>query len=178
MRMWFAECTEIPRIFEVSSHTIYIVKRIITQCEIIKRISGSRIKTKKNDQWFINALRSRIVKDPTKSMRRRALEQQGHHECRTILWQFIIWLKSTRHLLKTAMKLQMSAKRRKISTRLNKKILHFDDTFRPIYHHCRCYSEPPNERIIIVSKADVRRTFLSNYDSFVFGLRCNEKIQC
>ena len=64
---------EILRIVGVSIKTVYNVKKKLTSCKTITRKSGSRGSNKKFTKAYIEALKSKILKDPTKSMRKMAI---------------------------------------------------------------------------------------------------------
>lgn len=64
----------ISRIVGVSLKTVYNVKKRMNRCKTIKRKSGSGGSNKKRTKRFIKVLRSQILKDPTKSMRKMAVK--------------------------------------------------------------------------------------------------------
>ena len=61
---------EISRIVGESEKTVYNVKKKLTMRETIKRKTGSAGNNKKCTKTFIRTLKSKIKKDPTKSMRK------------------------------------------------------------------------------------------------------------
>ena len=64
---------EISRIVGMSIKTVYNVKNRMTMTKTITRKSGSGGSNKKRTKAFIKALKSKILKDPNKSMRKMAI---------------------------------------------------------------------------------------------------------
>ena len=65
---------QISRIEGVSEKTVYNVKKKMIMSKTITRKTESRGSNKKRTKTFVNTLKSKIQKDPTKSMRKMAHE--------------------------------------------------------------------------------------------------------
>ncbi len=69
----------IPNIVGVSLSTVYNVKKTIDMGNSIQRKSGSGVVNNKQNQDFVDALKTKIAKDSTASIRKIAAELKVDH---------------------------------------------------------------------------------------------------
>ena len=115
---------QISRIVGVSKKTVYNVKKKIIMSKTITRKTGSGGSDKKRTKTIIKTLKSKIQKDPTKSMQKMARELKVDSKTIRNSVKYDLKLKSytrtPKHLLTTAVKEKILERCKKISTWLKK----------------------------------------------------------
>ena len=115
---------QISRIVGVSEKTVYNVKKKMIMSKTIARKTGSGGSNKKRTKTFIKTLKSKIQKDPTKSMRKMARELKVDSKTVRNSVKYDLKLKSytrtPKQLLTTAMKEKRLERCEKITAWLNK----------------------------------------------------------
>ena len=115
---------QISRIVGVSEKTVYNVKKKMIMSKTITRKTGSGGSNKKCSKTFIKTLKSKIQKDPTKSMQKVERELKVDSKTFKNSVKYDLKLKSytrtPKHLLTTAMKEKSLERCKKITTWLKK----------------------------------------------------------
>ncbi|XP_014784635.1 uncharacterized protein LOC106879525 [Octopus bimaculoides] len=164
---------EISRIVGMSIKTVYNVKNRMAMSKTITRKSGSGGINKKRTKAFIKALKSKILKDPAKSMRKMAIELEVDNKTIRNAVKYDLRLKSNtrtrKHLLTTTMKEKRLERCKKISTWFKKKssivTLFSDEKIFTV----DAVLNRRNDRFIAKSTAEVRGTFKTKHPAQVMA---------
>lgn len=164
---------KISTIAGVSLKTVYNIKKRMALSKTIKRKSGSGGSNKKRTKGFIKALRSEILKDPTKSMRKMAAKFEVDNKTIRNAVKYDLRLKSytrtPKHLLTTAMKERRLERCKKVLSYLKKK-----SSLVTIFSDEKIFTVDAvlnrrNDRFIAESKANVKGTFRTKHPAQVMA---------
>ena len=166
---------QISRILGASEKTVYNIKKKMIMSKTITRKTGSGGSNKKRTKTFIKTLKSKVQKDPTKSMRKMARELKVDSKTVRNSVKYDLKLKSytrtPKHLLTTAMKEKRHERFKKITTLLKKNpfiVMIFSDE--KIFTVDAVLNRR-NDRYIAESTAEVKETFRTKHPSQVIPFR-------